>query len=416
MTKTSLADSLLALPAAPPIPSRAGGAMTRSLDVRGNVAEATINTAVAPRAELEGQARELLEQYGLAPSEWEVTGFRTSRWTMANGEEGVSARFSYGRVGTEAAPAAPDLDELFALIELHRASPITVRQTGEHAFIVALGDMQFGKIDGDGVEGTLRRAIEYINKAADALAWYRKRFDIGHIHIAWLGDHIEGFVSQGGANTWRTPLTLSEQTRLVRRVMMHALVTFAPLAERVTMVAVPGNHGDPQRFAGKGVTRYDDSHDTEALIAVSEAAAMDPARYGHVEFYTPELDEMTVTLDLAGTVTGHVHGQQFTPGKHFSWWEGQAFGGSPLTDAELLLAGHLHHFLHEEQGVLKTLARKIGERLGIRKRLRPRTFIQVPALESESTWYRHRKGVRGVPGIVIAVTKDGRTGPVEVIR
>jgi predicted phosphodiesterase len=396
---STLVDDLLALPTAPALPARSAKAsdFSRELVVKGDTAETTINTAAADRPELEGHARNLLEEYDLDPADWVVTGFRSSKWTMANGEEGVSARFSFGRRGTSAAPPERgDIADLIAAIELHQASPITVRQTGDHAFIVALGDMQFGKVDGDGIEGTLARTIQYLNDAADVLAFYRKRFDIGHVHIAWLGDHIEGFVSQGGANTWRTRLTLNEQIRLTRKVMLHAVQVFGPLAERVTVVAVPGNHGDPQRFMGKGVTRYDDSHDTEALIAVSEAVALDPARYGHVEFYVPDTDEMSVVLDLAGTVTGHVHGHQFRPGQHFKWWGEQSFGESQLAHAKLLLVGHLHHELIEGNG----------------KRL----ILQVPALEAESTWYRHSRGVNGNPGIVVAVTKGGHTSPIEVIR
>ena len=69
--------------------------------------------------------------------------------------------------------------------------------------------------------------------------------------------------------------------------MLRALTLFVPLAARVSMAAVPGNHGEAVRFAGKGVTRYDDSHDTEALIAVADAAALNPAAFGHGEFTSP---------------------------------------------------------------------------------------------------------------------------------
>lgn len=161
------------------------------------------------------------------------------------------------------------------------------------------------------------------------------------------------------------------------------------------MVAVPGNHGEPQRFAGKGVTRYDDSHDTEALIAVSETAAAVPG-LAHVEFYVPETDEVTVTLDCSGTTVGHVHGHQFRPGQHMKWWQGQSFGGSPLSGADLLLAGHLHHFHVDSSG--------------------PRVFLQVPAIESESTWWRHSTGEQGAPGAVALVVGNGQIGPMEVLR
>lgn len=149
---------------------------------------------------------------------------------MANGDTGVSTRFSFARCASVTMTERPPIDELIAALD---GTPVNVIDVlpdtdgEEYTFVVALGDMQFGKIDGDGVEGTLQRTIDCLNRAAELLVEYRMRFKIRHVHIAWLGDHVEGFVSQGGANTWRTQLTLNEQIRLTRRVMLHALLLFA---------------------------------------------------------------------------------------------------------------------------------------------------------------------------------------------
>lgn len=397
MTQRSLTEQFLATASAPARATRRADPdkdFTRQIEVKGDTAEVTIRAA-AGQAGDDIAAAALAEQ-GLDPAEWEVSGFRKSEWTMASGELGESARFSFRRrPGGAAMPVVP-IDDLLEVVKAHRPARVSPLHSGDAGYVVAIGDMQFGKIDGDGVDGTLRRSLQYIDKAAAQLDWYRKRFDIGHVHIGWLGDHVEGFVSQGGANAWRTPLTLSEQIRLTRRVMLYAVQSFAPLAERVSCAAVPGNHGDTVRFNGKGVTRYDDSHDTEALVAVADACAMNPKAFGHVEFYTPSTDEMTVVLDVAGTVVGHAHGHQWRPGKHFEWWEKQAFGAPGLHQADLLLAGHLHHEFIESRG--------------------SRLFVQVPALESESTWYRHAQGVTGNPGLLALVTQDGATNQCEVIR
>ncbi|WNV90340.1 hypothetical protein [Umezawaea sp. Da 62-37] len=391
----SLTEQLLAKPVGPAITPRATSPekdFTRAVEVSGDTAEVTVRSDVQVD---ESAAANFLREQGEDPSLWEVTGFRASEWTMASGATGVSTRYSFARLGTAASAERPPLDELFAEIRGHE--PVTERAEGDHGFLVLAGDMQFGKLDGDGVQGTLARTIDYLNRARDVLELYRLRFDVGHVHVAWLGDHVEGFVSQGGANVWRTQLTLNEQIRLTRRVMLHALKLFADSAERVSMVAVPGNHGEAVRFAGKGVTRYDDSHDTESLIAVADAAALNPEAFGHVRFYVPETDELTVVLPVAGTTVAHAHGHQWKPGRHFEWWRGQAFNAaSPMHQADLLVAGHLHHEHVDSDG----------------KRL----FIQPPAMESESTWWRHAKGTTGHPGLIVAMTKDGAVGPLEVIR
>ncbi|WP_420312524.1 hypothetical protein ACOB87_37800 [Streptomyces sp. YS-B37] len=394
---SELLDSLLAKPIGPAVPARTTDPdkdFTRQIEVKGDAADVTVRAETFEQTE--SAATDVLRNQGLDPAEWTVTGFRSSEWTMANGDTGVSTRFSFARTKcATVTESGAGLDELLAAID---SSPVLERdeQVGDHTFLVILGDMQFGKIDGDGVEGTLRRTVECLNEAARLLDEYRLRFSIAHVHVAWLGDHIEGFVSQGGANTWRTQLTLNEQIRLTRRVMLHALLLFAPKCSRLTMVAVPGNHGEAVRINGKGVTRYDDSHDTESLIAVKDAAELNPDRFDHVEFFVPDTDELIVVVECSGTVVGHAHGHQWRPGKHFEWWKGQAFNqASPMHLVDLLLAGHLHHEFLDTDGW--------------------RTFLQPPAMESESTWWRHAKGTTGAPGLVVAVTREGRVPVKEVI-
>ncbi|WP_411120626.1 hypothetical protein [Streptomyces sp. x-19] len=395
----TLLDELLSKPVGPSVPPRQTDPerdFTRQIEVSGDDAEVTVRGPA--EMDPKGTAADVLHAHGLDAGEWEVKGFRSSEWTMPNGETGLSTRFTFARAKTVSPDERPDIGELLAAIETHQPGPpAATRVTGDHTLVIALGDMQFGKADGDGPAGTLKRTVDCLNGAADLLEMYRERFDIGHVHVAWLGDHIEGFQSQGGANLWRTPLTLTEQIRLTRRVMLHAALTLAPLAERVTMAAVPGNHGEAVRVAGKGVTRYDDSHDTEALISVRDALELNPELFGHVECFVPDTDELTVTVDCSGTVVTHAHGHQWRPGKHWEWWRGQAFNKeSAMHQADLLLAGHLHHEFVDTDG--------------------PRTFIQPPAMESESTWWRHAKGTTGAPGLVVAVTKDGQVPVKEVVR
>ncbi|WP_328310310.1 hypothetical protein OG432_11155 [Streptomyces sp. NBC_00442] len=395
---TSLLTDLLATPTPPPIPARQTDPdrdYTRQIEVSGNAAEVTVRGPV--EMDPDSSAVEVLRAHQLDPADWDVKAFRSSEWTLPNGELGVSARFTFAR-RQDAEAERPNLDELLALVDRYDPPRLsTAQRQGDHTLIVALGDMQFGKADGDGVAGTLQRTIACIDKAAALLPEYRKRFAIGHVHLAWLGDHIEGYQSQGGANAWRTSLTLTEQIRLTRRVMAHAVLRLAPLVERLTVAAVPGNHGEAVRFNGKGVTRYDDSHDTDALVAVQEAVSLAPEEFGHVEFFVPDTDELTVVVECSGSVIAHAHGHQWRSGKHFEWWKGQSFNkASAMHQADVLLAGHLHHEFVDTDG--------------------PRTFIQVPAMESESTWWRHRTGTRGAPGLMIMITKDGEVPVKEVVR
>lgn len=378
----ALLEELLAKPVGPTFANRTPviDDFTSEISVSGNTAYAEIR---GPEGTInEGTALKYLEEEDLNPEEWEATHFKKIKY----GQGMESVKFSYKRVAINPVGMAA-LDEIIANIQDY--VPVAVRPDGEHGFLVLIGDMQFGKIDGDGPAGTVQRTIECINRAADKLEEYRLMYDIGHVHVAWLGDHIEGFVSQNGANTWRTQLTLNEQIRLTRRVMTHALKTFAPLADKVTMAAVPGNHGESVRFQGTGITRYDDSHDTESLIALADAVELAPGAYEHVQFFVPDTDELIVVVDVANTVIAHHHGHKWRPNKHFEWWGKQAFNrDSAMQMADVLVAGHLHHEHYEGEG--------------------DRTYWGINALESDSTWFRHTNGTGGSPGIHVGVVKDGQ--------
>lgn len=285
-------------------------------------------------------------------------------------------------------------------MQAHEPERPDVHKSGDvRSMLVALGDTQFGK----GVNGVadladaVDRAFAVIDEAYKRYWAYSHMFEIADITVAFLGDHVEGFQSQGGANTWRTQATLTDQIRCVRRLMLHALKTFASIGVPVRFVAVPGNHDEAVRVTGKGVTRYDDSHDVEALIAVADAARLNPEAFGHVSFHVPETDELAVALDLSGTWTCFVHGHKIRPGKHHEWVKGQAYNRSSLfRDCDLVLVGHYHHEYLEASS--------------------DRLIIQVPALESESQWWKHVAGEVGRQGIVVAFPARGRCDLIEYVR
>jgi hypothetical protein len=178
-------------------------------------------------------------------------------------------------------------------------------------------------------------------------------------------------VSQGGAlaAAGRLDLTMSEQLRVYRRLMLYQIQQFAGLTDRIIVPVVPGNHDEVQK-AGKVVRRFDDSWAIEGAVAVADALKLS-SQYDHISFVFPGVDELTITLDVAGTPVGFAHGHQFGRDP-MKWWAGQAHGMQDIGSATLLLGAHLHH-LRIEQGGAKT-------------------FIQIPAMDGGSTWWRHKTG------------------------
>jgi predicted phosphodiesterase len=279
-----------------------------------------------------------------------------------------------------------DLDGLLAEIKRHKVKPRPAEGAAQ-SYVVALGDLQLGKVDGDGTEGTIRRVLNSIDDTALRLKELRRiRQPVDTVYLAWLGDCIEGFNSQGGRLAWRVDLPLTEQVRILRRLMLAQVKAFAPLCSRLVVVSVPGNHDEAVRTGDKMSTRYDDSWAVEAACSVGDILAENPGAYGHVAVVVPKKDELTVTLDVSGTIVGFAHGHQFKGGAQ-KWWAGQAHGMQPIGDATLLLAGHLHHLRVEQEG--------------------PKTFVQVPALDGGSTWWRHRTGQHSPPGVVSMLVGEG---------
>ncbi len=332
----------------------------------------------------------MLADRGYDPELWRIVGaIRNSSWDV-QAKGGEQKRFTAYRFNAvrRGAPGA-DIDELIQLINTAPAckalAPAAIVGYPPAAWVHALGDLQLGKSDGDGTEGIVKRVMESIDSGAHAYYELPATSRPKHVHLAFLGDCIEGFVSQGGRNAWRTELTVTEQVRVLRRLMLYAIDAYAPLAARVTVVSVPGNHDEAMRMPVS--TRSDDSWAVDALVAVSDAIKLNPAAYGHVECYVPGPDEQDVTMEVGGCVVTHIHGHQHRQGKHWDWWKGQAFGGQQAGLATLLLAGHEHHFQIDTKG----------------NRIR----VCVPAFELESTWWRLRTGEVGQPGGLAFIIRDG---------
>lgn len=267
------------------------------------------------------------------------------------------------------------VNDLLKLV--NRKAPKRVEQQTDQLFVYAMGDSQLGKPDGDGTDGIIRAWTQSLQTASTE--W--RRAGRPPVLIAGLGDHIEGNQSQGGRNWARSELTITEQLRLFRRMLLRTIDTFIE-APRIDVGIVNGNHDDVQRFQ---TTDASDGHATESAIAVGEAMALNPARYGHVHIYVPGKDQDHLVIDCNGTNFVLIHGHQWQRGKAMEWWEKQTFNNQPAGRGHILIHGHEHEF-------------QISSR-------RDRLVITTPALESESTWFKQKQGAVGRRGALIFLTR-----------
>lgn len=334
---------------------------------------------------------QILEQFNIDPEAFEVDGgARISKWQMWDRRLEKDGETRGGPVWLTAykfrirrkTRSSENIEELVNIVKdvvPHKQVP-----SGDYAFVFAAGDLQLGKSDADGTEGIIKRYRESLQKAVDKAKTLEGQ--IGPILISWVGDCIEGMVSQGGRNARRTELTTTQQVRLLRLLMTETIKAFAPLTNDLTVVSVPGNHDEAQREPVS--TDPSDSWAVDALVAVSEALEFNPEAFGHVKCLVVPFDEMTTTVTVAGTTITHAHGHQWSRGKHWDWWSGQHWGDHDPGKADILLCGHLHTGVYEQQNF--------------------KHFIRTPAFEKESTYFRHRTGLVGNPSAVTFLTKDGK--------
>lgn len=316
----------------------------------------------------------------------------THGWTRAGqGEDATTTGTWFYRFAVEPDGSTVRMDDILALIGKRKARPSTVA-TGVGVFETLVGDLQLGKIDGDGVDGTIDAFEASIHRAVLDFKEKRRRHSIGLVHIPFLGDCIEGNQSQNGKNMWRTSLTVTEQTRLFRRLMLHAIDSFAPLVERVEVDVVNGNHDQVQRFQE---TRADDGHATEAAIALADGLVLNPSAYGHVGVFVPERDSWDITREVGSSVITMAHGHMWARGKAMEWWKGMTFNGHLPGHSQFLFHGHEHEFSVQSK--------------------KDRVVFCVPPFESESRWWMNKTGDRSMRGAITMVTNGGTFSDVSVV-
>ena len=169
---------------------------------------------------------------------------------------------------------------------------------------------------------------------------------------------------------------------------MAQIKAFAPLAERIVVPVVPGNHDEATRDF---LTLGSDSWAVDAIAAVREGVLENPELRDRVEFLFPERDGLTITLDTDdGMRVAMAHGHQFPNRADYwrSWWSDQASSRTVVGEADLLLAAHRHHL-------------RVADFAG------GRTFIQIPALDGGSGWFDERKAGRSRSRLVSFTIEGG---------
>ena len=333
----------------------------------------------------------LLRVWGFDPATHEIIEpVQVRTWDAAIGDGNVRTMW-YFRAGVRAKrTTGPDVAELIASISKHRPRKLHTDgpDVGKSAYIYVMSDPQIGK---KGTAETLERVLDSYSDSAKRVRELRKigrTFD--RFYFLTLGDLVEGCKDHYAMQTFEVELDKRAQVRTARRLVIKGIETHAPLFAKGILAGVGGNHGE-NRTDGKAYTTFADNADVEVIESAAEVLAAAPA-YAHVSSVIPN-EQLSLTLDIAGTITALAHGHQARKGptpqaKVKEWWKGQAFGMRPAGDATLLLTGHSHHLSVVQDG--------------------PRTHIQAPTSDSGSQWWEETAGVPSIPGaLTLTIGPDG---------
>ena len=247
---------------------------------------------------------------------------------------------------------------------------------------IQIGDTHIGKgaLDGAGAQLLVDRWKESFT---NALGLSRAE----GVHLAFMGDLIEGENSQGGKNIANNDLTLTESLRVARHLVSWTIQESLRCVNKVVVSAVPGNHGDTTRLQNRPLT---DSHDIDIVSAVQQAFELSPHK-DRITWYYPEEGTGHLVYEVDGTIFASTHGHLFKgmlKGAE-NWWSGMSVSGAPAGAAHILMAAHYHSPL-------------------VSNYTRNKWICFGAALEDKSTWLNEQNGASSQPGMLTYLTDGGK--------
>jgi predicted phosphodiesterase len=313
---------------------------------------------------------------------WSITSLRKSRWQNHAGEWLEAYRATLTPTQTINSELRLDVDKLIEEVSRWKPTKSKEKISGELAFVFAPSDQQLGKKQGqDGTPETVARLLDLTTEAVHRLKELRKiGRSIGTVVIALPGDHVEGNVSQAGKLQGQaaSDLGLTEQTRVARRLLMAQIKAFAPLADRIIVPVVNGNHDEVTRQV---MADPSDGWNVEIASSVQDACA-ENENLSHVEFRFPEKSHQTLALDVCGSMLGLFHGHQ-TGSNVLKYLQEQSAGQTALGMCDVWISGHYHSYKSMDIG--------------------GRFWVQAPTTDPGSAWFRDRHGLESPPGVLTMV-------------
>lgn len=330
---------------------------------------------------------------GIDPSTVEVTTRRIGEWQV-NTAEGIKTLESQ-KISFTVREVTDDVDlpALFSSVERARASrrehPAFAVKSPNRTLVAVWADPQTGKCD---INGGTPELIARVLEKRDKLDKYIDRNPAAQAFFLNAGDSVEN-IENTGSQIATNDLSLVDQIDVEATLEQSMIEALAAKHAEVTVAVVPSNHCQMRK--GKSlIGKPGDDWGIFITRQLERAFSMNSDLYGHINFVYPENSWVEhLVVDAGGTKIGLVHGhQKMKPDAIPAWWAGQLHGGM-LSEAEILVTGHFHHFI----------ARATGRHIATG---RQKYHLQAPALDNGSAWYQNVSGESSEPGLMVFMVDE----------
>lgn len=328
--------------------------------------------------------KQLLELAGFDADNFRIVG-RVSQWTKTHHDREDTYSFFFQTEMIRPGEEALDLPALYAEARRKPRTPVKTA-AGERVTVVALSDVQAGKVDHRGGTPEL---IDRLAGMRERLAAHLKQRKPQSTVLAEVGDLFEGFES-GGNPMFTNDLSLAQQMDLAA-TEVYRFVEVMHRHGRVDVVAVSSNHTAWRR----GKQTLGRPGDDLGLFVHKQVEKVANASGIDAHWTFPDNYDESVLIPILGTNVGVVHGNQFNPGQAITWWQKQQHGGMPTAAADILITGHYHHLTVMPSGRNPVTGKS-------------KWWLQCPTTDNGSSWFRNFGGGDSDAGLLVFdITPDG---------
>ena len=265
-----------------------------------------------------------------------------------------------------------------------KKTKIADKQTTGKAFVIAVADLQVGKVDQRGGTAEL---LQRVFASYDRIEEKLRKGKYERVLIVDVGDIVEGFSNKADMQqTFSNDLSIMQQVDVALSLIWDLMKRASKYCGDVSYISVASNHC--QFRLNKQQVGKPGQDDWGVMIA-KQIHRLAIETQTPVQVLIPDPNDESLAVDVFSDgfhVLGVWHGHQSgRPDGVPTWWRQQAFGNQPVAAATIGLTGHFHHLRVQE--------------LGASSNGGSRFWIQSSTMDSGSGWFRLTAGEDSSCGI-----------------